>query len=178
MTGVRSLLLAVLALAASSCSLVGPTAWTADAGVYGTTRHFGPAGYLCGLAYDIRYHGTEIIDRVDVQVRYPDAFAPRATGLPSADHAGWRRSTLPVSGLGSLADAARLGHASGAVGAICLNGPSDLDSLRGSVVRVTWHTTSGDHAQQFTVSDVRGEMTLYAGDLSTDGQVRIEWQPH
>lgn len=172
----RALLLGVLAIAANACAATPGSAWSIDAGIYGTTRHFGPVGFLCGVGYDLRYHGADPIDHLDVTVRYPAA--ARITGLGPAGPDGRRRPFLPATGAGSLADAARLGHASGTLGAVCPNGPADLDSLRGTVVRVDWHTVAGDREQEFRIDAVRGDLTVYAGESSTDGQVRIEWQAH
>jgi len=154
--------------------------WPADTGVYGTYNHFGnppsgPPAYLCGVAYDLRYHGAERLDTLEVAIRYPDGFlahvSPNLRGLAT----GWQHAAVPAAGPGSLFDAARIGHASGSAGSVCASGPPDLDALRGTIVKVGWHTASGDHEHEFHADDVRGEMTLCAGYFSSDGQVRVVW---
>jgi len=157
-----------------------PADWTADAGIYGTYNHFGnppsgPPTYLCGVAYDLRYHGTERLDTLEVAIRYPDGFLAHVSPNFQGIATGWQRASVAATGPGSLSDAARLGHASGSAGTVCQSGPSDLDALRGTIVKVGWHTASGDHEHEFQVDDVRGEMTLCAGYFSSDGQVRVVW---
>lgn len=180
MSRMKIVLVALLALA-PSCAPPAASSWTADVGIYGTYNHFGnppsgPPTYLCGVAYDLRFRGSEVLQSVDVAVRYPDAFIAHLTAPAGLTAGQWQRRTLPVEGSGSLTDAARLGHASGAVGGVCRNGPANLEALRGAIVRVIWRSASGEHEQRFAVDDVRGEVAFYAGQLSPDGQVRIEWK--
>jgi hypothetical protein len=171
-----------IAIVAASVACVpsdtsGP--WSADSGIYGTYEHFGnppsgPPSFICGIGYDVRYHGIEAIADLDVVVRFPSAFLARAIG--SRDLSGWQHATVPSAGPGSLAEAARLGHASGTAGAVCPSGAVDLETLRGTVLRLEWRSSSGAHEQMFTITDVRGNMRVFAGELSPDGQLRIEWE--
>ena len=174
--------LCAIAIVAASVACVpsdtsGP--WSADTGIYGTYEHFGnppngPPSFICGIGYDIRYHGVEAIADLDVVVRYPSAFLGRA--ISSSDLSGWQRATTPAAGPGSLDEAARLGHASGTAGAVCPSGAVDLETLRGAVLRLSWRSPSGPHEQMFTITDVRGNMRVFGGELSSDGQLRIEWE--
>ena len=182
----QKLILAAFALSLAACH-GGPPSWTGETGIYGTYDHFGdpPNGgptFLCGVAYDLHYGGSEPLDRVDIAVRYPRVYADVAAALGAPDSSGWWRPIgLSVSGPGSLADAARLGHAAGSAGGICPKGATDLESLRGTVIRVHWTTRVGLHEDYLTVDDIRGDVRFSAGTLTTDGQprdgqLRIEWR--
>lgn len=177
----RMLAAVALALTLVACH-GGPPSWSGDTGIYGTYNHFGnpPNGgptFLCGVAYDLRYAGTEPLERVEIAVRYPRVYADVAQALGTPDAAGWWRPfPLVISGPGSLADAARLGHAAGSAGAICPHGPADLESLRGTIIRVSWTTRIGLHGDYLTVDDIRGDVRFSGGTLSADGQLRIEWR--
>jgi hypothetical protein len=183
---VQRLIVIAFALTLVACH-GGPPSWTGDTGIYGTYGHFGnpPNGgptFLCGVAYDLRYGGSEPLDRVDIAVRYPRVYAEVASALGAPDASGWWHPFGVVgSGPGSLADAARLGHAAGSAGGICPNGPTDLESLRGTIIRVLWTTRVGPHDDYLTVDDVRGDVRFSAGTLTADGQprdgqLRIEWR--
>ena len=179
-------IVAAFALALVACH-GGPPSWTGDTGIYGTSDHFGnppnsAPTFLCGVAYDLRYGGAEPLDRVDITIRYPQAYADVASALGAPDASGWWHPTsVVVSGPGSLADAARLGHAAGSAGGICPHGPADLGSLRGTIIRVLWTTHVGPHEDYITVDDIRGDVRFTVGTLTADGQLsdgqpRIEWQ--
>jgi hypothetical protein len=183
---VQRLVVIAFALTLVACH-GGPPSWTGDSGIYGTYGHFGnpPSGgptFLCGVAYDLRYGGSEPLDRVDIAVRYPRVYADVASALGTPDASGWWHPFgVVVSGPGSLADAARLGHAAGSAGGICPHGAADLDSLRGTIIRVLWTTRVGSHDDYLTVDDVRGDVRFSAGTLTADGQprdgqLRIEWR--
>ena len=182
----QKLIVAAFALTLVACH-GGPPSWTGATGIYGTYNHFGnpPNGgptFLCGVAYDLRYGGAEPLDRVDITVRYPRVYADVASALGAPDASGWWHPiSVVVSGPGSLADAARLGHAAGSAGGICPNGPAGLESLRGTIIRVLWTTRVGLHDDYLTMDDIRGDVRFSAGTLTadgqpSDGQPRIEWQ--
>ncbi len=168
---------------------VRPTAerigdWILDAGIYGTYDHFGnpinvpglpTRTYLCGVAYDLSYVGVESIEGLDIAAHFPDEFQSHAPAVTQKYAIGWHRPTVPASGSGSLADAALLKHAGGAVGAIC-NRPSDLWALRGTRLRADWRSSSGDHEQTFSIDLVRGEVKLCGGYFTRDGQIRPVWR--
>jgi hypothetical protein len=179
---VRLLIATALLASSISCARSAPFGpWTIDAGIYGTYDHFGnppngPPTFICGVGYDLRYHGVDAIQDLDVAIRYPPAFASLAVG--AGDLSAWVRPIVTVSGAGSLAEAARVGHASGAMGAICPGGVADLETLRGTALRLSWRSVSGSHEQEFTIDDIRGNMRVYGGQLSPDGQPRIVWERH
>jgi hypothetical protein len=149
----------------------GRGGWTADTGIYGTNFHYGPPGYICGVGYNLSYSGGAPLTAVDVAVLFPDAFAAHVAPS-SVDRAiGWQR---PAAVLVSPAihDAEWLSRVGDAVGGLCQSGPNDLDSLRGTLLRVTWETAEGSYEQLFKIEDIRGEMTACG---APDGRVHISW---
>ena len=58
------------------------------------------------------------------------------------------------------------------MGAVCQNGPGDLDSLRGTLLKVNWETIEGTYELEFRVDEIRGEMMACGGQ---DGRIRIVW---
>jgi hypothetical protein len=149
----------------------GKGTWIADTGIYGTSFHFGPPGYICGVGYNLSYSGGAPLTAVDVAVLFPDVFAAHVA-LSSVDRAiGWQH---PAAVLVSPAihDAEWLSRVGDTVGGLCQTGPSDLDSLRGTLLRVTWETAEGSYEQQFKIDDIRAEMTACG---APDGRVHISW---
>ncbi len=166
-------------------SVVVGSSWNADTGVYGTYDHFGnppngPATFLCGVGYDLRYRGTLPLESLDVAVRYPPAFVARVADRIHVDGTdGWVHPMLAfgVSALHPVPpDPATLGHVSGSVGTICPGGAADLDALRGATLRVRWRDHGLEHEEDLTVDRIRGKVTIFAGDLSSDGLPRLEWE--
>ena len=148
----------------------GKGIWTAETGIYGTNFHYGPLGYICGVGFDLTYVGGAPLVSVDVGVLFPDAFATHVT--PSSLANGWQHPTAQIASPTAVRDSAWLSQQGGAVGGICNNGPADLDSLRGSTVKVSWATVEGSYEQVFQVDKVRGEMMACGGQ---DGRIRIVW---
>jgi hypothetical protein len=148
----------------------GKGIWTAETGIYGTNFHYGPLGYICGVGFDLSYVGGAPLVSVDVGVLFADAFATHVT--PSSLANGWQRPTAQIASPSAFRDSAWLSQQGGAVGGICNNGPADLDSLRGSIVKVSWATVEGSYEQVFQVDKVRGEMMACVGQ---DGRIRIVW---
>ena len=148
----------------------GKGIWTAETGIYGTNFHYGPLGYICGVGFDLSYVGGAPLVSVDVGVLFPDAFATHVT--PSSLANGWQRPTAQIASPTAVRDSAWLSQQGGAVGGICNNGPADLDSLRGSIVKVSWATVEGSYEQVFQVDKLRGEMMACVGQ---DGRIRIVW---
>ena len=152
-----------------------PSSWNVDAAIYGTYDHFGnppndPATFICGVAYDLHFRGTAPLDSVDVSVTFPPAFAALAGSQPV------RASVVSIDGHDVRAAAASSGHAAGAVGGICPNGPSDLPSLKGTVLQIRWREHGVDHGQDATVNAIRELMREMGGDASTDWQPTFEWR--
>ncbi len=152
---------------ASPAARVAPTptpsgkgTWSADAGIYGTNFHWGPPGYICGVGYNMSYSGGALLTAVDVAVLFPDAFAAHVTSSSIDRAIGWQH---PAEWLSRVGDA---------VGALCQSGPNDLDSLRGTLLRVTWETAEGSYEQQFKIDEIRGQMTACG---APDGRVHISW---
>ena len=150
----------------------GKGTWTADTGIYGTNFHFGPPGYICGVGYNLSYAGGAPLVSVDVGVLFPDTFAAHVTPL-TVDHAiGWQHPIVQITSPSAIHDAAWLSQLGDAVGAECQNGPDDLDSLRGTILRVSWATVEGSYEQEFRVDEIRGEMTVFG---MPDGRTRVCW---
>ena len=174
----RACLAFVLATAAiAACATPAPSgrgSWIADTGIYGTYNHFGNppngASYLCGVGYNLSYGGSAPLIAVDVGVLFPDAFAIHAT--PSSIATGWQHPTMQITSPTDVHDAAWLSRVGGAVGGVCNIGPADLDSLRGTTVKVSWTTVEGSYGQEFRVDTIRGEMTLLG---MPDGRTRVCW---
>ena len=148
----------------------GKGIWTAETGIYGTNFHYGPLGYICGVGFDLSYVGGAALVSVDVGVLFPDAFAAHVT--PSSLANSWQHPTMQIASPTAVHDSAWLSRQGGAVGGICNNGPADLDSLRGSIVKVSWATVEGSYEQVFHVDKIRGEMTLFG---MPDGRTRVCW---
>ena len=149
----------------------GKGTWTADAGVYGTNFHFGTLGYICGVGYNLSYDGGAPLITVDVSVLFPDVFAAHVTSA-TVDHAtGWQHPTMEINSP-QIHDASWLSRVGGAMGAVCQDGPGDLDSLHGSILKVRWTTVEGSYDQEFSVDTIRGEMTMLG---MPDGRIRVCW---
>ena len=69
-------------------------------------------------------------------------------------------------------DAAWLSQLGGAIGGLCNNGQADLDSLRGTILRVNWETVEGSYEQEFQIDDIRDGMTVFG---MPDGRTRVCW---
>ena len=150
--------------------------WTADTGIYGTYDHWGPQSFICGVGYDLHFRGALPLESVGVALRYAPAFIARA-GPAANVSADWVEPVeLGSSGSFPVANPATVGHVSGAIGTVCPNGESDLDALRGSVLRVVWRENGVDHAEDLTVERLRGGLRIFSGELSTDGLPRLEWE--
>ena len=150
----------------------GKGTWSADAGIYGTNFHYGPPGYICGVGYNLSYSGGAPLTAVDVAVLFPDAFAAHVASS-SVDRAiGWRHPAAVIVSPSAIHDAEWLSRVGDAVGALCQSGPNDLDSFRGTLLKVTWETAEGSYEQQFTIDEIRGQMTACA---TPDGRVHISW---
>jgi hypothetical protein len=158
--------IAVVATPAAS----GQGTWMAETGIYGTSFHYGPTGYICGIAYNLSYGGGAPLVSVDVGVLFPDAFARHVT--PPTVASGWQHPTMRISSPTDVHDAAWLSRLGGGVGGVCNNGPTDLNSLRGSIIKVSWTTVEGSYEQEFRVDDIRGEMTACG---TPDGRIHILW---
>ena len=150
----------------------GKGTWSADTGIYGTYFHYGPAGYICGVGYNLSYGGGAPLVSVDVGVLFPDAFAKHVTSSSVGIATGWQHSTVQITSPSAIHDAAWLSRLGDAVGAECQNGPDDLDSLRGTILKVSWATVEGSYEQEFRIDNVRGEMTEFG---MPDGRTRVCW---
>ena len=156
-----------------------PSSWNVDAAIYGTYDHYGnppngPATFICGVANDLHFRGTAPLDSVDISVTFPPAFAALpGSGVPSEP---MRANVVSIDGHDVRAAAASSGHAAGAVGGICPNGPSDLPSLKGTVLHLRWREHGLDHGQDAAVDTIRELMREMGGDASTDWQPRFEWR--
>jgi hypothetical protein len=148
----------------------GRGTWTADTGIYGTNFHFGPPGYICGVGYNLSYSGGAPLISVDAGVLFPDMFATHVT--PPSVATGWQHPTMQITSPTAIHDAAWLSQLGGAIGGLCNNGQADLDSLRGTILRVKWETVEGSYEQEFQVDDIRGEMTVFG---MPDGRTRVCW---
>lgn len=174
-----SLLALIFGLACGQQPMLSAS-WTADTGIYGTTEHFGPASYICGIGWDLRYRGALPLDSIDIAVRFPQAFRTRVGDPPEVNGPdGW--VTAPPVTFTSNAHPTpprpeMLGHASGTLGTICPGAASDLDTMKGTVIRLRWTDHGVGHEAQFTVDRVRGNVTVFADQLSTDGLPRLEWE--
>jgi hypothetical protein len=176
----------VLVLAVACDQLVPPSAsWAADTGIYGTYDHFGnppngPAAFICGIGYDLRYRGSLPLESLDVAVRFPAAFRTRVGDPPETNGPdGWVTAppvTFTSSAHPTPPRPAALGHASGTIGTICPGAASDLDAMKGTMIRLRWTDRSVDHEEQFTVGRVRGNVTVFGDQLSDDGLPRLEWE--
>lgn len=178
-----SLLALLIGVACGQPSALG-SSWSADTGIYGTYDHFGnppngAATFLCGIGYDLRYRGRLPLDEIDVALRYPPVFLARVGDVVNTSGTdGWVRdpSMSAVVGGNLAPNPAQLGHASGTIGMICPGGASDLDSMRGAIVRIHWRDSGSDHEEQFAVDRVRGNVKVSVGGLSTDGLPKLEWE--
>jgi len=149
----------------------GKGTWTAETGIYGTNFHYGPLGYICGVGYNLSYSGGAPLTAVDVAVLFPDAFAAHVAPSSLDRAIGWQH---PAAVLLSPAihDAEWLSRVGDTVGGLCQTSPDDLDSLRGTLLRVTWETAEGSYEQQFKIDEIRGEMIACG---APDGRVHISW---
>jgi hypothetical protein len=187
-----ALAIAASAIAACTAPAVGPSAsptansisvvvatpaasgkglWIAETGIYGTNYHFGPPGYLCGVGYNLSYAGGALLTSVDVAALFPHAFAAHVTPSVVDRAIGWQHPTMQINSP-EIHDGAWLARLGGAMGAVCQNGPSDLDSLRGTILKVSWETIEGSYEQEFRIADIRGEMTACG---TPDGRIHIVW---
>jgi len=150
----------------------GKGLWTAETGIYGTSFHWGPVSYICGVGYNLSYSGGAGLVTVDVSALFPDAFAAHVTPSTVDRAIGWQHPASVQINSPEIHDAAWLSRLGGAMGAVCQNGPSDLDSLRGTILKVSWETIEGTYEQEFRVDEIRGEMTACG---TPDGRARIVW---
>jgi hypothetical protein len=177
---------AAFALAAMACgpSVVVASNWSADTGIYGTYDHFGnppngPATFICGVGYDMRFRGGLPLDSVEVAVRYPEAFKTRIGDQPNLGGPdGWVTGQPIIFTSSAHPTPPRpeaLGHVSGTIGTICPGGAADLDALRGTTLRLRWRDHRVDQEEMFVIDRVRGNLTVFADQLSDDGLPRLEW---
>jgi hypothetical protein len=164
------------AVVGATSAVMGKGTWTAETGIYGTYNHFGnppngPPTYLCGVGYNINYVGGASLVSVDVSVLFPDAFAKHVTQSTVDRALGWQHTAMQINS-SQIHDAASLSRRGEAIGAICQNGPSDLDSVRGTILKVSWETVEGSYEQEFRIDEIRGEMTACG---TQDGRIRIVW---
>ena len=188
-----ALAIAAAAIAACTAPVVGPSAsptansisvvvatpaasgkgmWTAETGIYGTNLHYGPPGYLCGVGYNLSYGGGAPLLSVNVGVLFPDTFAMHVTPSSVDRAVGWQHPTMQIASPAQVHDAAWLSQLGDAMGGVCKNGPTDLDSLRGTILKVNWTTVEGSYEQEFRIDDIRGGMLL-CGAL--DGRTHVSW---
>lgn len=170
--------LIVVALVMLSCgpSFNARSSWTADTGIYGTYEHFGPPSFICGVGYDLRYRGSPPLEALSVTVRHPAGSVLAGQGT-STD--GWVTPANPISiNDHDVAKMAALsGHVGGSAGGVCPNGPADLASLRGTIVRVSWREHGAAQREDIVVDRVRTLVRMWGGTYETDWQTRIEWAP-
>jgi len=150
----------------------GKGIWTAETGIYGTSFHYGPLSYICGVGYNFSYSGGAPLVSVDVSALFPDAFASHVTPSTVDRAIGWQHPASVQINSPEIHDAAWLSRLGGAMGAVCQNGPGDLDSLRGTLLKVNWETIEGTYELEFRVDEIRGEMMACGGQ---DGRIRIVW---
>jgi len=165
------------AAVAATPAATGKGIWIADTGIYGTYNHFGnppngPPSYICGVGYNLSYVGGAPLVSVDVSALFPGAFAAHVTPSTVDRAIGWQHpASVQINSPGTH-DAAWLSRFGGAMGAVCQNGPSDLDSIRGTILKVSWETIEGSYEREFQVDEIRGEMTACG---TPDGRIRIVW---
>lgn len=160
------------AAVATTPAPTGKGSWTADTGIYGTSYHFGPPGYLCGIGYNLSYAGGAPLVSVDVSALFPDTFAAHVPPSMIDRVIGWQHPAIQIASSSVIHDATWLSRLGDAMGAVCKDGPSDLDSLRGTILKVNWETLEGSYEQEFQVEDIRGEMTVFG---MPDGRTRVCW---
>ena len=149
----------------------GKGLWTAETGIYGTSFHWGPLSYICGVGYNLSYSGGAGLVTVDVSALFPHVFAAHVTPSTVDRAIGWQHPTMQINSPG-IHDAAWLSRRGDAVGAVCQDGPSDLESIRGTILKVNWETIEGSYEQEFVIDEIRGEMTACG---TQDGRIRIVW---
>jgi hypothetical protein len=153
----------------------GRGTWIAETGIYGTYNHFGNppngASFICGVGYNLSYDGGAPLITVDVSVLFPDVFAAHVTPATVYLATGWQHPTTEINSP-QVRDAAWLSRIGGAMGAVCQNGPGDMDSIPGSILKVSWTTAEGSYDQEFSVDTIRGEMTELG---MPDGRIRVCW---
>jgi hypothetical protein len=150
----------------------GRGTWTTDTGIYGTSFHYGLPSYICGVGYNFSYAGGAPLVSVDVTALFPDAFAAHVTPSTVDRAIGWQHPASVQINSPGIHDAAWLSRFGGAIGATCQNGPGDLDSLRGTILKVIWETIEGSYEQEFRVDAIRDEMSVCG---TPDGRTRIVW---
>jgi hypothetical protein len=155
----------------------GKGLWTAETGIHGTYFHygnppFGPPEFICGVGYNLSYAGGAPLVSADVTALFPDAFAAHVTPSMVDRAIGWQHPASMQINSPGIHDAAWLSRFGGAIGATCQNGPSDLDSLRGTILKVSWETIEGSYEQEFRVGEIRDEMSVCG---TPDGRTRIVW---
>jgi hypothetical protein len=149
----------------------GKGVWTAETGIYGTSFHYGLPSYICGVAYNLSYAGGAPLVSVNVGALFPDGFAAHVTPSTVDRAIGWQHPNMQINA--PVRDAAWLSRLGGAMGAVCENGASDLDSMRGTILKVNWETSEGSYEQEFRIDEIKGgEMTACG---SQDGRIRIVW---
>jgi hypothetical protein len=171
-------------LAACGPAVVVGSSWNADTGIHGTYDHFGnppngPATFICGVGFDLRYRGRVPLASVDVAVRYAPRFVALAHGQPGVT-GEWIEAVRPRDSVNDhllLAEAARAGHVSGSIGGICPNGARDLETLKGTVLRIRWSDDAGEHEERVEVERIRNLSRIWGGSASSDWQPVLEWGP-
>jgi hypothetical protein len=165
------------AAVATTPAPTGKGLWTAETGIHGTYFHFGnppfgPPEYICGVGYNLSYAGGAPLVSVDVSALFPDAFAAHVTPSMVDRAIGWQHPASMQINSPEIHDAAWLSRLGGAIGATCQNGPTDLESLRGTILKVNWETIEGAYEQEVRVDEIRGEMTVFG---MADGRTRVCW---
>jgi hypothetical protein len=155
----------------------GKGTWTADTGINGTFNHwgnppFGPPAYICGVGYNLAYAGGAPLVSVNVAALFPDSFAAHVTPETVDRAIGWQQPAAAGLSSSAIHDAAWLSRLGGAMGAICRSGSTDLDSLRGTLLKVSWETIQGSYEQEFQIDEITAEMTACGAE---DGRIRIVW---
>ena len=143
--------------------------WSGETGIYGTDQHFGnpPTGvtFICGVAFDLRYSGAEPIQTLNMSVRYPDAFLGRLDATVRQSLAGWHPIPASPSGAGSWQEAASNRHAVATTGTVCPGGASDVESIKGTQIKLEWTSPAGPETQTIAISEFRGGVIIDASGV-------------
>ena len=130
-----------------------------------------PSGIYLRVGYNLAYAGGAPLVSVNVAVLFPDSFAAHVTPETVDRAIGWQPAAAGLSSP-AIHDAAWLSRLGGTMGAICRSGPADLDSLRGTLLKVSWETIEGSYEQEFQIDEIKAEMTACGAE---DGRIRIVW---
>jgi hypothetical protein len=163
-----------LALVLGVAALAGCTAPVPSQSASPTTNPTVAAGATSaatGVGYNLDYVGGAPLVSVDVSVLFPVVFAKHVTQSTVDRALGWQHTAVQINSP-QPRDAAWLSRRGEAIGAICQNGPSDLDSVRLTILKLSWQTVEGSYEQEFVIDEIRGEMTACAAQ---DGRIRIVW---